>query len=410
MTSTVALAARKDEAADRFARSGVPHRRIEAWHYTDLRAALDADMPPAAPYGGPLLRQSDPFAGIEADTLVFANGFYRPELSTLPRDAAIEVVALDESAPDWARAAVNAAPHGAVPMADLALARMAGGVAIRVSHNFKAARPIHLTFAGKSDAPAARHSRIVVVLGTDAALTLLESHDASGAPGLANLAFDLRLAANATLTHLKIAGGAAGETHIATVLADIHANALYDVAVVAGEGALARHEIHAALTQRMARVRLTALSLLKEGQHADVTAVIDHAVRDGKSDLAFKSVLAGKSRSVAQGRILVRPGADGTDSKQSTRALLLGKGAEADAKPELEIHAEDVVCGHGAAIGDLDANALFYLRARGIPEREARAMLTEAFLQEGLERLPGTPAADAMRAFVLMRLQNLEAA
>ena len=163
------------------------------------------------------------------------------------------------------------------------------------------------------------------------------------------------------------------------------------------------------LSQRMARVRLTALSLLNGAQHCDVTAVVDHAVRDGKSDLTFKSVLAGKSRSVAQGRILVRPGADGTDSKQSTRALLLSKGAEADAKPELEIHAEAVVCGHGAAIGDLDANQLFYLRARGIPEREARAMLTEAFLQEGLARLPETPEADAVRAYVLNRLQALEA-
>lgn len=409
MTSTAALAARKDEAASRFARAGVPHRRIEAWHYTDLAARLDAGLPAAAPYAGAVLSEGNPFAAVEADTLVFANGYYRADLSKLPGEAAIEIVALDDKAPDWAREAVNAAPHGAVPMADLALAQMAGGVAIRVSHNFKAARPIHVRFVGKSETAAARHSRVVVVLGTDARATLLESYAAAGAAGLSNVAFDIRLGANAELTHFKIANGTAGDTHVGTVLASIEANALYDVAIAAGEGALARHEIHAALTARMARVRLTALSLLSGAQHGDVTAVIDHAVRDGKSDLAFKSVLAGKARSVAQGRILVRPGADGTDSKQSTRALLLSKGAEADAKPELEIHAEDVVCGHGAAIGDLDANALFYLRARGIPEREARAMLTEAFLVEGLARLPETPEADAMRVFVLDRLQELEA-
>lgn len=409
MTLNVALAVRQDEAAHRFARSGVPHRRIEAWHYTDLAARLDGNLPAAAPYAGAVLNDDNPFATVDADTLVFANGYFRADLSKLPAEAGIEVVALDQAAPGWAREAINAAPHGAVPMADLALARMAGGVAIRVSHNLQIARPIHLVFLGKSDVAAARHSRVVVVLGTDAMLTLLESHAAEGAAGLANIAFDIRLAANAELTHFKIAGGAAGETQIGTVLADIHANALYDIAIATGTSALARHEIHAVLTQRMARVRLTALSLLSGTQHGDVTAVIDHAVRDGKSDLAFKSVLAGKARSVAQGRILVRPGADGTDSKQSTRALLLSKGAEADAKPELEIHAEDVVCGHGAAIGDLDANALFYLRSRGIPEREARAMLTEAFLVEGLARLPETPAADAMRAFVLNRLQELEA-
>lgn len=408
MTATAALLTRKTEAAGRFARAGVPHRRIEAWHYTDLASRLDADLPAATAYAGAV--KPGAFAGVEADTLVFANGFYRADLSTLPQQAGIDIALLDDAAPAWARAAVDAAPHGAVPMADLALARMAGGVAIRVSHNVQAARPIHIAFAGKNDAPAARHSRVVVVLDADAQLTLLESHAADGTGGLSNVAFDVRLGPNAVLTHYKIADGVAGETQIGTVLADIHANALYDVAIAAGEGALARHEIHAALSQRMARVRLTALSLLGGAQHGDVTAVIDHAVRDGKSDLVLKSVLAGRARSVAQGRILVRPGADGTDSKQSTRALLLGRGAEADAKPELEIHAEDVVCGHGAAIGDLDANALFYLRARGIPEREARAMLTEAFLQEGLARLPEGLAADAMRAFVLNRLQTLEAA
>ncbi len=410
MTQGAALAVRQDEAASRFERAGVPHRRIEAWHYTDLRSRVDADLPTATPYTGAVGLTDNPFAGVEADTLVFANGYFRADLSNLPVDSAIQVAALDDDAPDWARDAVNASLHTPAPMADLALARMAGGVAVRVSRNHQAARPIHLTFLGKSDMPAARHSRIVVVLDTDAKLTFLESHAAEGAPGLANIAFDIHLGANATLTHLKIAGGAAGEAHVATVLADIHANALYEIAIAAGEGAIARHEVRARLTQNLAQVRLTALSLLNGTQHVDVTAEVDHAVRDGKSDLAFKSVLAGKSRSVAQGRILVRPRADGTDSKQSTRALLLSKGAEADAKPELEIHAEDVVCGHGAAIGDLDANALFYLRARGIPEREARAMLTEAFLLEGLARLPETPAADAMRAFVLNRLRSLEAA
>ncbi len=406
MTQHAALRALKDEAASRFARSGVPHRRIEAWHYTDLRSQLDVGLPQAGAYEGAALRTADPFAGVAADVLVFTNGTYRADLSRVTAEPAIEIVALDDAAPEWARTALGAG--GVSVMADLALARMAGGVAVRVSHNFKAARPIHLVFLGKSAEPSARHSRVVVELGTDAELTLLESHLAEGAAGFANLAFDLRLAANSRLTHLKIAGGVAGEQHVATVVADIKAGALYDVAIAAGEGALARHEIHARLTQRMAKVRLTALSLLSGTQHCDVTAVVEHAVRDGKSDLAFKSVLAGKSRSVAQGRILVRPGADGTDSKQSTRALLLSKGAEADAKPELEIHAEDVVCGHGAAIGDLDTNALFYLRSRGIPEREARAMLTEAFMQEGLDRLPQSPAADAMRAFVLNRLQHLE--
>ena len=409
MTRHAAIAERRQEAEDRFLAAGVPHRRIEAWHYTDLRANLNADLPPAPRFDGTVSQAADPFAGVDALKLVIGNGVWREDLSARPSNPAVQVVALDGGAPDWARAALGQPALAAAPMADLALARMAGGVAIRVSHNFKAPRPIHLAFLAEGPAEASRHTRIVVVLEPGAELTLLESHAGEGAAGLTNVAFDIRLAANATLNHLKIAAGAAGETHIGSVLASVEAGALYDVAVAAGASALARHEIQARLAQRTARFRLTALALLNGAQHCDVTAVVEHAVRDGRSDLAFRSVLAGKSRSVAQGRIVVRPGADGTDSRQSTRALLLAKGAEADAKPELEIHAEDVVCGHGAAIGDLDADALFYLRARGIPEREARAMLTEGFLREGLGRLPEGPAADAMRAFVLDRLQGLEA-
>ncbi len=354
--------------------------------------------------------EADPFAGVDALKLVIANGAWREDLSAKPSNPAVQVVALDGSAPDWARAALNQDAPAAAPMADLALARMAGGVAIRVSHNFKAPRPIHLAFLARGAEAAARHTRVVVVLESGAELTLLESHTGEGAAGLTNVAFDVRLAANARLNHLKIAGGTDGETHIGTVLASVEAGAHYAAAIAAGDSAMARHEIQARLAQRTAQFSLTAFALLSGAQHCDVTAVVEHAVRDGRSDLAFRSVLAGRSRSVAQGRIVVRPGADGTDSRQSTRALLLSKGAEADAKPELEIHAEDVACGHGAAIGDLDTDALFYLRARGIPEREARAMLTEAFLREGLDRLPEGAAADAMRGFVLARLHGLEGA
>lgn len=409
MSASPGLATHRREAEERFAVAGVPHRRIEAWHYTDLRNAIDADMPAAAPYRGALLRRAD-FAVPEADTLVIVNGVYRPDLSHPPADPAIEIAFLDADAPDWARAALNPVTEAATPMADLALARAAGGVAIRVSHNFKASRPLHLAFVGRGETEAARHAVAVLALGTDAALTLVETHEAEGAAGLSNTALHVALKANARLAHLKIADGVPGEAQIGTVLADIHAGALYDVTVVPGDPALARHEIHARLAQRMAGLRVTGLTLLNGRQHADITVAAEHAMREGKSDLAFKAVLADKARGVSQGRILVRPGADGTDSRQSTRALLLGKGAEADAKPELEIHAEDVVCGHGAAIGDLDADALFYLRARGIPEREARAMLTEAFMEEGLARLPEGEAADLVRRFVLARLHGLEAA
>lgn len=433
MSAAATIAARRREAETRFAAEGLPHRRIEAWHYTDLRRALPDDLHPPAPFAGAVMRDgglTDPFAGVEADTLVFANGFYRADISRLPETPAIQIADLSGPLPDWAERALGASrgPE-AGPMADLALARQTSGIAIRVSHNFHAERPLHLAFVNRSASGEARHIRILLVLGTDAHLTLLESH--AGIPllppqaggdgdrrspeggqngGLTNLAVELHAEANARLTHLKIANDAADDIHVATLLGTLHANATYDAAIVAGQGALARHETQLKLAQRMGHARMTGFAILGGRQHADITAVIDHAVREGRSDLVFKNVLAGRARGVAQGRIIVREGAIGTDSRQQTRALLLSRTAEADAKPELEIHADDVVCSHGAAIGDLDADALFYLRSRGIPLAQARALLTEAFLEEALDRLPAGPGADAMRAFVLARLHALEAA
>lgn len=414
MSAAATIAARRREAEIRFAAAGLPHRRIEAWHYTDLRRALPDDLVAPTPWDGAVVREGalvDPFAGLDADTLVFTNGAFRADLSRLPGEAAIQIADLSGDLPDWAEGAF-AASRGAAgaPMAELALARMTGGVAIRISHNFKAPRPLHLAFLNRSSAGEARHVRILLVLGTDAELTLLESHAGEGGGALTNLAIDLAAAANARLTHLKIADDAARDVHVSTLIGEIGANAAYEAAIVAAGGALARHESRLTLAARMAHLRMTGIELLGDGQHADITALVDHAVRDGRSDLVFKNVLGGRSRGVAQGRILVRQGAVGTDSRQQTRALLLSRTAEADAKPELEIHADDVVCGHGAAIGDLDADALFYLRSRGIPLPQARALLTEAFLEEALDRLPAGPAADAMRAVVLARLHALEAA
>ena len=414
MNVLATTADRRRDAETRFAAEGVPHRRIEAWHYSDLRSALKADLVAPAPWAGAVTREgalADVFAGVEADTLVFTNGTYRADLSCLPTTPAIQIADLKGPLPDWAEAALGATRGtDESPMADFALARMTGGVAIRVSHNFRAERPLHLAFLNRSHEAEARHIRIVLVMGTDAHLTLLESHAGEGGGALTNLALELTAEANAHLTHLKIANDAASDVHVATLLGTLHANTTYESATVAANGAFARHESQLKLAARMGHVRMTGFELLGERQHADITAVIDHAVREGRSDLVFKNVLAGRARGVAQGRIVVRQGAIGTDSKQQTRALLLSKTAEADAKPELEIHADDVVCGHGAAIGDLDADALFYLRARGIPLDEARAMLTEAFLEEALTRLPESPAAEAMRTFVLARLRALDGA
>lgn len=412
MSLPATLADRRREAATRFAAEGVPHRRIEAWHYSDLRSALKSDLIAPQVWDGAIVREgdlADPFAGVEADTLIFANGRYRRDLSSLSGQPGVEIVdLLSEDLPGWVAPRLGARRGtDEAPMADMALVGMTGGVAIRVAAQAQVTKPIHLVFVNKSAAREARQIRLVVVVGENAGLTLLESHVGTGEGALTNLAMEFDLANHARLTHLKIAADAPTDVHVATSFGYLREASLYDLTEVAGSGAFARHETQVTLGAREGLIRMTGFELLDGTQHADITAVVEHAVPDCKSDLVFKNVLAGRSRGVAQGRIVVRQGADGTDSRQNTRALLLSKTAEADAKPELEIHADDVVCGHGAAIGDLEADALFYLRSRGIPESEARALLIEAFLEEAFTRLPEGSAGDAVRAYVLNRLRDL---
>jgi Fe-S cluster assembly protein SufD len=165
---------------------------------------------------------------------------------------------------------------------------------------------------------------------------------------------------------------------------------------------LSRLELRLSLEGEGAQAHLSGVGVLGNGTHADVTTHIVHAAGNTRSTQLFKNVAGGKSRAVYQGKITVAKGANGSDSRQTAKALLLGPRAEADLKPELEIFADDVKCAHGAAVGDLDADSLFYLRARGIPETEARNLLIRAFLEEAVSEIGN----DKIRVAIWQAVEN----
>jgi Fe-S cluster assembly protein SufD len=173
--------------------------------------------------------------------------------------------------------------------------------------------------------------------------------------------------------------------HLSTIYARIAAEGTYDNFTVAAGPRLTRNEIHAALVGPRAACHMNGAQMAADGQHVDTTTSLDHAAPDCASRQTYKTVLAGRSRGVFQGRIHVHRVAQKTDGYQMNQALLLSEEAEIDSKPQLEIYADDVKCSHGATVGALDADSLFYLRSRGIPEAQARAMLVEAFLHEAVE-------------------------
>jgi Fe-S cluster assembly protein SufD len=234
-----------------------------------------------------------------------------------------------------------------------------------------------------TDPPTARHARIFVLLEPFASLTLLESRS-GGEAALMNVGAEIILEPNARLHHIRLAASAPDAIQVEEIAVRVGRTGCYKATLLQQGAKLSRVALSVLLGDEGAETCLSGVSLLAGDLHADLTTRIDHAKGRTISRQLFKKVVAGNARAIYQGKIAVHKGADGSDSRQTAKAILLGGRAEADLKPELEILADDVKCAHGAAIGDLDADSLFYLRSRGLPETEARTLLIRGFLEEAI--------------------------
>jgi Fe-S cluster assembly protein SufD len=257
-----------------------------------------------------------------------------------------------------------------------------------------------LSIAVDPGRPFAFHPRHVIRLGAGARLTLLETAMGGSAQYLHNPVFEIDLAEGAVLTHGRAQQEGEGAFHLSMIHARIAADARYDTMAVSAGARLTRMEIHAALTGPKASCHMNSAQLAAGRAVVDTTTALDHAAPDCASRQTCKTVLAGQSRGVFQGKILVRREAQKTDGYQMNQALLLSEEAEMDSKPQLEIYADDVKCSHGATIGALDADSLFYLRSRGVPADQARSMLVQAFLHEAFEGLEDDILREALTAAV----------
>jgi Fe-S cluster assembly protein SufD len=214
-----------------------------------------------------------------------------------------------------------------------------------------------------------------------------------------NAGIEIVLGEGAMLDHIRIAPRDTGVA-VEEISARLERRAVYRAHYAHFGASLSRLELSLVLMGEESEAHLSGVSVLGDSAHADVTTHLVHHVGPSLSTQLFKKVAGGKSRAVYQGKVTVAKGANGADSRQTAKALLLGSQAEADLKPELEIFADDVQCAHGAAVGDLDADSLFYLRARGLPEAEARALLIHAFLEDAMAGIQSEAARDQVRAAV----------
>jgi Fe-S cluster assembly protein SufD len=348
----------------------LPTRRVEEWKYSDLARALGE-------------------AG-------FGEASARVSIGAVP--AGVEVFDLDEpNRPDWVKAHYGKLSGNAVSAVSLAKAR--GGIALRVPKGKIIEDVLSLDFTGEG------HVRALLVLEAGAALTLSEKFDAYETR---NAGFEIVLGPNAQLNHVRLSP-VSDAVQVEEISLTLARAAVYRGHFANFGAKLSRIELAIVLNGEGAEAHLSGVSVLSGDKHADVTTQVTHAVGRTQSTQLFKKVAGGKAQAVYQGKVIVAHGANGADSRQTAKALLLDGRAEADLKPELEIFADDVKCAHGAAVGDLDADSLFYLRARGIPEKEARHLLIHAFLEDALTDIANADLRETIRGAVSTALNEVSA-
>ena len=391
---------------------GLPGARSERWKYTPLRALERRSF--AQPDGAPTV---DPalLADIPAPRLVFVNGRFDAALSLLDQlPDGVRLAAGEAGEPAAPAEATGDAPIGPgdAVFARLNAALAQTGVRLRVDAAAQVERPVHLVFdgaTGETDAQAWHlHHRIEV--GAGAALRVVEHHLADGEHRhLDTTTLAVSVAQGALLEHARVQRAANGATSFARTDAVLQADARYHRVDLELGGALSRHELNVRLEGERAALAAHGVLLANGRCHVDTRLGIEHVARDTRCELLWRGIGAGRGRAVFHGGITIHEGADGTDARLSNKNLLLSPTAEIDTQPVLVIHADEVQAAHGATVGQIDANALFYLRARGLPQDEARQLLTAAFCREPLVAVEDPAVRDALLARLDATLEGLSA-
>ena len=403
------------QAFEAYERTGLPHRRIEDWKYTDLRVLMREVLPLAPEPDAAGLKRAGAALDLHAipgvRRLVLVDGVFAPKLSeTAKLEKGLRVRTLREvlEAGDTGFQPQLLASGSTDPMVALNSAMMTDGLVIEVADGTALAQPLHIIHIASGGKPAAMFTRSLLAVGKTASATLVESYIAADGATAYQVHDSLAISIGdgARLDHVRLIEDHREAFNISSSWVTLGARAHFNTFGMTTGSNVSRYQATIAFAGEGSRVETNGVNLLNGRQHADSTLFLDHAVPNCASREIFRSVLDDRGHSVFQGRIIVRPHAQKTDAKMMTRALLLSDEAEADNKPELEIFADDVTCGHGATTGALDESLLFYLRARGLSEKEAQALLIQAFVGEAIESI----ASDALRDLAISAAERWLAA
>ncbi len=386
----------RQQAFDAYERVGLPNRRIEDWKYTDLRVLMREVLPLAAAPDAAALARAGAALKLHAiegvRRLVLVDGVFAPKLSdTADLEKGLSIRTLREvlEGGDAALQAQLFTPDNSDSMVALNSAMMTDGLVLEVADGAVLTQPLHIVHIASGASPSAMFTRSLIKIGKAAGATLVESFIAADGAKAYQVHDSLIVAIgdDARLDHVRLIEDGREAFNISSSAVTLGKHAHFNTFGMTSGSLVSRYQAVIAFAGEGSKVETNGVNLLNGRQHADTTLFLDHAVPNCASREIFRAVVDDRGHSVFQGRIIVRPKAQKTDAKMMTRALLLSDEAEADNKPELEIFADDVTCGHGATTGALDESLLFYLRARGLSEKEAQALLIQAFVGEAIESI-----------------------
>ncbi len=404
------------EGAERLQELGLPTTKLEAWRYTSVASIAKTAWTPGDPRHDDVTRPELErlcFPVFACHLFVFTNGVFAADLSTLRANAPqvgvrpLSRVLAEE--PEALRGVLGAQADAKTRAFTAWNQRELGdGAVVRIPEGTDLEEPIHLVFLSEPGSePTVSHPRILIQAGAGSRASVVEDYVSFGeGEFLTNAVTEISVAPNAELEHVRLQREASTGSHISALHADLERDSRLACHAITLGGGLVRNDAEVTLLGEGASAHLYGVFLGTGRRHIDNHTTIDHAVPHTTSEELYKGVLDDQSRGVFHGRIIVRPDAQKTDARQSSKNLLLSRGAEIDTKPQLEIRADDVKCSHGSTIGQIDPDALFYLRARGIDERDARALLTRAFVSEATAELRFEPLRERVEEQLVELLEE----
>jgi Fe-S cluster assembly protein SufD len=390
----------RESAMDRFEQLGFPSVKEEEWKYTNVAPISKTTFEPVIGPGDvpkaltPAEIVNFTYAETEKSRLVFLNGnLIQPQVSGLPAGVAaidlVEAVAHEKYGALIREHLARNADYNANGFTALNTALFSSGAFVLIPRGVVLESPLHLLFISNPAEPKpATFPRALIVAEENSRASIIESYVGLDHESyFTNAVIEIVLKDGARLEHYKIQRESTEAFHVATTSADLGSNSVYDTTAINFGAQLSRHDIQVRMNHEGAECWVDGLYMLGDGQHADTHSVIDHQQPHCTSHQLYKGILDGKSHAVFNGKIFVRHGAQKTDAMQTNKNLLLSNDARIDTKPQLEILADDVKCAHGAAVGQIDENELFYLETRGIHPDLAKNLLTYGFAEEVIDKI-----------------------